>query len=53
MLLNEIEQIKQKLAETKNQLKEQMENNMPREDELFTFKQEEIPKITESYERMI
>ena len=53
ILLTEIEQLKGKLEETMNKLKEEAEKNMARDDELFTFKEEEIPKIKESYEKMI
>ena len=47
ILLNEIEQLKDKLGETMNKLKEQTEKNMARDDELYTFKEEEIPKKDE------
>ena len=36
-----------------NKLKDEAEKNMERDDELFTFKQEEIPKLKETYEDMI
>ena len=53
ILLAEIEQLKTKLAETMNKLKDEAEKNMARDDELFTFKQEALPEIKENYERMI
>ena len=53
ILLTEIEQLKSKLAETMDKLKNEAEKNMARDDELFTFKQEEVPKIQDTYEKMI
>ena len=51
ILLQEIDQLKKKLAETMNKLKDEAEKNMERDDELFTFKQEEIPKLKETYDK--
>ena len=53
ILLTEIEQLKSKLAETMDKLKEEADKNMARDDEMFTFKQEELPKIKDTYEKMI
>ena len=53
ILCTEIEQLKNKLAETMNKLKEEAEKNMARDDELFTFKQEALPEIKENYENII
>ena len=53
ILLNEIEQLKDKLGETMDKLKEETEKNIARDNELYIFKEEEIPKLKESYEKMI
>ena len=52
-LLSENEQLKNKLSEALTRLQEEEEKNNRRDEELFNFKNEELPKLQESYENLI
>ena len=52
-LLSENERLKQKLEDAMQRLEQEEENNNKRDQELFEFKQQELPKLQESYENLI
>ena len=52
-LLCEIEKLKNKLNETLSMLEQEKDKNNRRDQELFNFKEEELPKLEESYENLI
>ena len=52
-LLCENEQLKNKLAETMARLEQEEDKNNRRDEELFNFKNNELPKLQDSYENLI
>ena len=52
-LLRENEQLKNKLAEALTRLEQEEEKNNRRDEELYNFKNDDLPKLQESYENLI
>ena len=52
-LLYENEQLKNKLNDALSKLEQEEDKNSRRDQELFSFKQEELPKLQQSYENLI
>ena len=52
-LVMENSKLKQQLSEAMAQLEQEEEKNMQRDEELYNFKNDELPKLQESYENLI